>query len=139
MMSTLKKILFHQDGREQLRTPHNVDAEFLLRYRKLDVGRLTLHDGTWHFEYVDAFRNNEGVSPITDFPKLEEQYESDELWPFFLVRIPGLGQPAIRRVIRDENLDKTNEAQLLKRFGKTTIVNPFTLVSAENPAKSKAR
>ena len=139
MISTIKNMLFRQDGQEHLRTPQNEDAEFLLKFHGMDVGRLSLHAGKWRFEYAEAFRDKEGVSPIVDFPNLEKCYESDVLWPFFLIRIPGLGQPAIRRVIRDENLDHTNEAQLLKRFGKTTIVNPFTLVSAENPAKTKAR
>ena len=139
MISTIKNMLFRQDGREHLRTPQNEDAEFLLKFHGMDVGRLLLHGGKWRFEYVEAFRNKEGVSPIIDFPRLEKRYESDVLWPFFLVRIPGLGQPAIRRVIHDENLDKTNEAQLLKRFGKTTIVNPFTLVPTENPVQRSGR
>ena len=139
MISAPKKLLFRRDGREHLRTPQNEDAEFLLKFHGMDVGRLSLHAGKWRFEYAEAFRNKEGVSPIVDFPILEKRYESETLWPFFLVRIPGLGQPAIRRVIQDENLDKTNEAQLLKRFGKTTIANPFTLVPAGIPAKCKAR
>lgn len=139
MISTIKNMLFRQDGREHLRTPRDEDAEFLLKIHGMDVGRLSLHAGKWRFEYDKAFRNKEGVSPIVDFPKLEKRYESDVLWPFFLVRIPGLGQPAIRQIIRDENLDKTNEAQLLKRFGKTTIVNPFTLVQDGIPPNSQAR
>lgn len=139
MISTIKNFLFRQRGWEDLRTPQDEDAEFLLKFHGMDVGRLSLHAGTWRFEYAEAFRNKEGVSPIVNFPNLEKCYESDVLWPFFLVRIPGLGQPAIRRVIRDENLDETNEAQLLKRFGKTTIANPFTLVPTENPAKSNTR
>ena len=139
MLSAFKRLLFRLAGREHLRTPQDEDAEFLLKFHEMDVGRLTLHAGKWRFEYAEAFRNREGVSPIVDFPRLEKCYESDVLWPFFLVRIPGLGQPAIRRVIQDENLDKTNEAQLLKRFGKTTIANPFTLVPADNPAESRDR
>ena len=139
MISMIKRIFHRQDGREHLRTPQNEDAEFLLKFHGMDVGRLSLHGGRWRFEYAEAFRNKEGVSPIVNFPNLEKCYESDVLWPFFLVRIPGLGQPAVRRVIRDENLDQTNEAQLLKRFGKTAIVNPFILVPTEEPAKSNTR
>ena len=135
MISTLKKILFRQDGQEHLRTPQDETAEFLLRYRDLDVGHLSLHEGKWHFDYDDAFREKKGVCPIMDFPNLDKHYESDVLWPFFVVRIPGLGQPAIQRVIREENLDERNEAQLLKRFGKTTIANPFILISKDNPAE----
>ena len=134
MISTLKKILFHPGGLKHLRTPQDETAEFLLRYRNLDVGHLSLDDGKWHFEYDDAFREKEGVCPIMDFPNLDKRYESDVLWPFFVVRIPGLGQPAIQRVIREENLDPHNEAQLLKRFGKTTIANPFILIPKDSSA-----
>ena len=137
MISTLKKILFRQDGQEHLYTPQHETAEFLLRYRNLDVGHLSLHDGKWHFKYDDAFREKVGVCPIMDFPNLDKHYESDVLWPFFVVRIPGLGQPAIQRVIRKEKLDGRNEAQLLKRFGKTTIANPFILIPKDNPAESE--
>ena len=135
MISTLKKILFRQDGQEHLRTPQDETAEFLLRYRDLDVGHLSLYDGKWHFEYDDAFREKECACPIMDFPNLDKHYKSDVLWPFFVVRIPGLGQPAIQRVIQEENLDGRNEVQLLKRFGKTTIANPFTLIPKDNPAE----
>ena len=137
MISTLKKILFHQDGQEHLRTPQDEIAEFLLQYRNLDVEHLSLDDGKWHFEYDDAFREKEGVCPIMDFPNLDKRYESDVLWPFFVVRIPGLGQPAIQRVIQEENLDPHNEVQLLKRFGKTTIANPFILIPKDNPDESE--
>ncbi|MBC9890509.1 MAG: hypothetical protein F7B06_11875, partial [Opitutae bacterium] len=68
-------------------------------------------------------------------PHLDKLYESDALWPFFLIRIPGLGQPAIKRMISEENIDPSNEAQLLKRFGKTTIANPFTLIPIDPPAE----
>ncbi|MDE2725609.1 MAG: HipA N-terminal domain-containing protein [Gemmatimonadota bacterium] len=128
MISTLKKILFHQDGQGHLRTPQDETAEFLLRYRNLDVGHLSLRGGKWHFEYTDTFREKKDAYPIINFPHLDKHYESDVLWPFFVIRIPGLGQPAVQRVIREENLDPSNEVQLLKRFGKTTIANPFTLI-----------
>ena len=134
MISTLKKILFHPGGLKHLRTPQDETAEFLLRYRDLDVGHLSLHDGKWHFEYTDSFRGKKDICPIIDFPNLDKHYESDVLWPFFVVRIPGLGQPAIQRVIREENLDPRNEVQLLKRFGKTTIANPFILIPKDSSA-----
>ncbi len=95
MISPLKKILFHQGGLKHLRTPQNETAEFLLRYRDLDVGHLSLQDGKWYFEYTDTFRKKKDAYPIVNFPRLDKRYESDVLWPFFVVRIPGLGQPAI--------------------------------------------
>ena len=129
MISILKKMLSRQDGREGLRTPKHEEADFLLQDRDLEVGRLWLHDGKWHFEYADAFRRKKDIYPITNFPRLDKRYESEALWPFFAIRIPGLKQPAIQRILRDENIDARNEAQLLKRFGETTIANPFTLIA----------
>lgn len=129
MISTLKKMLSRQDGQEVLRPPKHEEADFLLQDRDLEVGRLWLHDGKWHFEYTDAFRRKKDIYPITNFPRLDKHYESEALWPFFAIRIPGLKQPAIQRILRDENIDARNEAQLLKRFGETTIANPFTLIA----------
>ncbi|MBC9868705.1 MAG: hypothetical protein F7O42_12645 [Opitutae bacterium] len=135
MLSNLKKILFRQDGQGHLRTPKDETAEFLVRHHDLDVGHLRLRDGKWHFEYTDTFRKKKDAYPIINFPHLDKHYESDALWPFFLIRIPGLGQPAIKRMISEENIDPSNEAQLLKRFGKTTIANPFTLIPIDPPAE----
>lgn len=129
MISTLKKMLSRQDGREGLYTPQHEEAEFLLRDRDLEVGHLWLRDGKWHFEYADAFPQQKIVSLLIDFPRLDKHYESEALWPFFAIRIPGLKQPAIQRILRAENIDARNEAQLLKRFGETTIANPFTLIA----------
>ena len=135
MISTLKRILFHQDGQGHLRTPKDETAEFLVRHHDLEVGHLSLRDGKWHFDYTDTFRKKKDAYPIINFPHLDKHYVSDMLWPFFRIRIPGLGQPAIKRMIKEENLDPSNEAQLLKRFGKTTIANPFTLFPIDTSAE----
>ena len=133
MIATLKKILSREGGREHLRPSKEEKADFLLRVREhtghmLDVGRLSLREGTWHFEYTDAFRHRKDIRPIVNFPHLDKHYESDTLWPFFVIRIPGLKQPAVQREIEEEKLDERNEAQLLKHFGKTSIANPFILI-----------
>ncbi len=130
MISTLKKLLSRQDGREHLLTPQGEDADFLLQYDSLDVGRLWLRGGVWHFEYTSAFQSQDAVNPLVDFPHPDKHYESDTLWPFFAVRIPSTEQPGVQRVLAEEDLDSVNEAQLLKRFGKTTISNPFNLEPA---------
>ncbi len=84
------------------------------------------------FRVHGYFRKKKDAYPIVNFPRLDKRYESDVLWPFFVVRIPGLGQPAIQRVIREENLDPHNEVQLLRRFGKTTIANPYILIPKDS-------
>ena len=46
-------------------------SEFLVRYHDLDVGHLRLRDGKWHFEYTDAFRKNNRISPGRDGTKAQ--------------------------------------------------------------------
>ena len=130
MIKILKKIWSHAGGREHLRAPKKKQAGFLLKDQNLDIGHLWLQKGTWHFEYSDAYRHRPDVRPVVNFPQLEEHYESEALWPFFVARIPGMGQPKVQRLIREENLQEPNEIQhmLLERFGERAIVNPYILI-----------
>jgi HipA-like protein len=89
---------------------------------------LTVIDGRWRFEYSEEFRRQKHLRPIVGFGDLVKTYESDELWPFFAMRIPGLKQTAVQDIIRKEHIDATNEVQLLRRFGRRTVANPFELV-----------
>lgn len=112
-----------------MRLPEQERQTFVLHIGNLPVGELSCSDGHWTFKYTPQFKaRSEEFYPIVGFPDLEKTYESDSLWPFFLVRIPGLGQPEVKETIAKENLDVTNEAQLLRRFGERTLANPFVLM-----------
>jgi hypothetical protein len=50
--------------------------------------------------------------------------------PFFATRIPSLKRAEVKEVIADESIDERDQIQLLRRFGKRTIANPFVLVEA---------
>lgn len=82
----------------------------------------------WEFKYSAEFKEQSDIyNPITGFSNLDRIYRSEVLWPFFQTRIPGLKQPAIKEILQKENIDKNNEFQLLKRFGKKSINNPYEL------------
>jgi HipA-like protein len=106
-------------------------ATFRLLLRKLPVGVLSLRDGQWHFKYTDEFRQRKDLRPLVQFPLKEEAYTSEELWPFFGMRIPSLKQPSIQSTISREKIDQTDRVQLLRRFGKRTIANPYELIESE--------
>lgn len=134
MINHLRKLgkrLRPQDQHHVL-TPQDSRARFELRYGTLSVGELWIEDGVWHFNYSEAFRRQDDVKPLIDFPDPEpkEPYTSDELWPYFAVRIPGLAQPAIQRALEALDIDPNNEVDLLRTFGKKTIGDPFTLEPA---------
>jgi hypothetical protein len=102
----------------------------VLHIGNVPVGELACEAGLWTFVYTQQFKaRRDEFFPIVGFPDLDENYQSEQLWPFFLVRIPGLGQPEVQETIAKEKLDATNEAQLLRRFGERTIANPFVLTA----------
>jgi HipA-like protein len=118
-------------------TPKSSTAMFQLCYGNIVIGSLSVREGRWRFEYTDEFRKS-NLRPLDQFPDVEKVYESDELWPFFGLRIPSLSQPAVRAAIERDKLDEKNKVELLRRFGRRTIANPYVLVSSlSSDAKKK--
>jgi len=54
-------------------------------------------------------------------------YQSEDLWPLFLSRIPGLKQPGIQKILKENHLSETDTVALLKRFGGQSIQYPYLL------------
>lgn len=129
MIETLKRVLarWRTEDHEGMETPRGETWIFSLKYDELLVGTLTLTGGVWEFSYSPEFQKQREVQPIIDFPDLDRTYRSQSLWPFFMARIPSLSQPKVQATIESEGLDKSNAAQLLRRFGEKTISNPFRL------------
>ena len=116
---------------EQILLPINILTKFILKVDKISIGTLSFKNGFWCYNYTDEFKNHsDEYNRIIGFPDLNKTYQSEILWPFFQVRIPGLKQPAIKEILIKENIDRSNEVALLKRFGRKTIANPYELVMA---------
>lgn len=119
--------LWKSDGQDHLQTPKDVNIVFELSYKDTKIGYLSLANGIWEYNYSEEFKNQITLLPLTDFPNKNKIYQGQDLWPFFLSRIPGLGQPKVQEIIKRENIKKDDEVSLLKFFGKRTIANPYTL------------
>lgn len=101
---------------------------FKLTYKSDIIGWLEYDNGKWEYSYSDEFKTGQKLQPLADFPKLDRVYQSDTLWPFFALRIPGSGQPRVQNFIKRNN-GSAFDVDLLKEFGTTNIANPFRLVS----------
>jgi len=101
--------------------------KFNLKISDLVIGYLKIENKTWYFKYSEEFKSQNKYRRLAGFSDLNKTYESDELWPFFKIRIPGLKQPMIKEILKKENLSISNEALLLKRFGKKSMSNPYIL------------
>lgn len=132
MVGALRRLLlrYRTDDHTELTTPRNESAVFELVYEGLRVGTLRLDRGKWTFEYSREFKDQSQVKPLVAFADLNRRYEANSLWPFFVARIPSTAQPEVRETIDREGLDAHSDVQLLRRFGREAIANPFRLVEA---------
>lgn len=106
----------------------NKEIIFDLKLGSLVIGKLSYSNSIWKFQYTKEFKEVSHIyNHISGFSNLDKVYESETLWEFFKIRIPGLKQPAIKEILDKENIDKTNKLGLLKRFGYSTISNPYRL------------
>lgn len=127
-MLNFKKLFSKGDNEELVITPKEISGKFILTVDNIQLGILKHENGMWTFEYTKEFKENvDDYNLIVGFPDINKTYSQETLWPFFLIRIPGLKQPAIREIIEKENIDQNNEVELLTRFGKKTIANPYEL------------
>ncbi|MBL9118168.1 MAG: HipA N-terminal domain-containing protein [Verrucomicrobiaceae bacterium] len=110
--------------------PVKVKVSFELYLGSLHVGTLSRDDGEWTFEYSMVFRNQRQVKPIVDFPQLDREYRSAELWPFFALRIPSLTQANVQQYLRSQGRTDADAADLMQEFGRRSIANPFVLEPA---------
>lgn len=115
---------------ENIKAPAGVSAKFLLTYNGLLVGTLSVENGIWKFEYSDAFRKENELRPIVEFPDVNKVYQNEDLWQFFASRIPSPEQAEVEEILRAEHIAEDDAVGLLKRFGKRTIANPFQLEAA---------
>lgn len=127
MLHFFKK-MFYKDEDDKANLPKDEEVTFVLKMDDKNLAILKCENGSWLFRYTDDFKNHQDqYNLIVGFSKVDKTYHSDVLWPFFRIRIPGLKQPAIQEILESEQIDQNNEVELLKRFGRKTIANPYEL------------
>ena len=130
MLPFLKKFFSKNEG-DLANLPTNEKDTFVLKVDDLNLGILQCENGEWIFHYTEEFKKHQDeYTKLVGFSDLDKEYKSTSLWPFFQIRIPGLKQPAIQEILKEENIDAGNEAALLRRFGRKTIANPYELLPA---------
>lgn len=115
------------EGQEAYATSPEEKGSFVLKYQDLEVGTLWLKEGVWHFEYTQAFKEQDRLEPLDNFPDRHKHYESESLWPFFALRIPGKEQVIVKEAIDRSASGALSKVEMLKLFGKRTISNSFDL------------
>lgn len=119
-----KKFSWFINRKGKNNTIEDKPVDFILKFDKLEIGILSFTDNTWFFSYSEEFKSQKEILPLVNFPTVNKEYTSDELWPFFVSRIPSTAQ----RQLSEENQATTT---LLKIYGRKTIANPYQLVPVQ--------
>ncbi|MBK9333807.1 MAG: HipA N-terminal domain-containing protein [Ignavibacteria bacterium] len=127
MLNKFINIFTKPESLNKIKTPDNINVIFKLHFKDLTIGYLSLNNGKWNFKYSTEFINQDLVKPLINFPDKLKEYNSEDLWPFFISRLPGLDRPEIKAQIKKNNIDEENEVELLNLFAKKSISNPFIL------------
>lgn len=123
IMSKVVKLFWHDSDETNLRAAQGSSGRFDLMLGTLLVGTLLYANNQWTFSYSEAYKDQTEHCPLVNFPQLDKEYQSNQLWPFFASRLPGTAQ-----LQNEKDLDPVS---LLKKYGKHVITNPYTLETAE--------
>ncbi len=85
------------------------------------VGRLSCEGEEYVFRYESGYSGN----PITAFPRLDKEYRSTVLWPFFAIRIPPMDREDMRKEIANRSLGQDQVLELLAAVAKLSVSNPY--------------
>lgn len=87
------------------------------------VGKLLYENGIWNFMYSDEYKQQNRYEPLVNFPNLNQEYKSDQLWPFFASRLRGVSE------LKENEKSESDVLSLLRKYGQHVITNPYKLVS----------
>lgn len=127
-MTAMKKLMagfWYEEKTEMFFSSGKGQADFILILDKLEVGTLSYADNVWIFSYSEEFKRQRDILPLVNFPTVDKEYTSNELWPFFVSRIPSRAQ-----LQAPKGTERQDLVSLLKSYGRKTITNPYRLIPA---------
>ena len=114
--------LFREETLAKMKETIN-KGRFDLMLGSMLVGVLLYDNGMWSFAYSDAYKAQNKYEPLVNFPNLDQVYKSDQLWPFFASRLPGVSE------LEESEKKNPDVLALLKKYGQRVITNPYKLVA----------
>ena len=114
-------------GMKLIGAPPSVPREKVLEiYRETASGHV-LVGRLWceHQEYVFSYDSSYKGKPISAFPKMDHEYRSSHLWPFFAIRIPPLDRNDMRQEIANRSLSEDQIIEILGSVARVSVSNPY--------------
>ena len=102
-------------------------------FKEEDAGVLTQHDdGSFTFRYHSSWMNDSTKPAISlSFPKIEQEYHSRFLFPFFYNMLPEGSNKQV--VCKHFRIDRDDHFGLLMTTAKNDSIGAVRVVKEENP------
>ncbi len=117
------KVFWHDSDETNLQAVKGSKGRFDLLFKNMLVGVLQYENGIWSFSYSDEYKAQKQYEPLVNFPNMDQVYKSEQLWPFFASRLPGISE------LKENEKKNMDVLSLLKQYGRHVITNPYQLVS----------
>jgi hypothetical protein len=104
----------------------------VVSYKNQSVAELTKQDGRFLFRYLEPFFTQD-LAPLPGLAPRREFVAFRELPAFFRERLPDTRRPEIKKYIRDNRIDESDELHMLACLGAHSITDSYEL-SLENAA-----
>ncbi|MDE2757067.1 MAG: DNA-binding protein [Acidobacteriota bacterium] len=93
------------------------------------IGRLDVRHPFYHFRYTGGAKRAQqeaGFPPLIEFPELEQDYQSSELFPLFSNRVIAAGRPDRSGYLRNLDLpENANPFEILSVNGGTRVTDSY--------------
>ena len=63
--------------------------------------------------------------PISAFPRIDKEYRSECLWPFFAVRIPPMEREDVKEEITNRSLKEDQVIEILGSIARVSVTNLY--------------
>jgi hypothetical protein len=92
------------------------------------IGRLEFNSGTYRFVYTQGARTAKGFTPFSGMEKLDDIYESAELFPIFANRLLPKSRPEYEAFLKWSGFDPANPPDPLMLLGVTEGIRRTDLI-----------
>lgn len=77
------------------------------------------------FRYDPIFAQAQDATPISAFPDLDQEYRSEDLWPFFAVRLPPVEREDVKRALEQRHIPESDVLRLLAELSRRGVSSPY--------------
>src|ERR1035437_1095623 len=92
------------------------------------IGRLEFDNGTYRFVYTQGAKTAKGFTPFSGMEKLDDIYESAELFPIFANRLLPKSRPEYEAFLKWSGFDPANPPDPLMLLGVTEGIRRTDLI-----------